>query len=241
MNALVKQNERQASLVAGAFAAIIALLVFVVLALTGLVVLGLALGVVVGLGAAFLAHWYGTAITLRLSGAVAADPARYARLHNLVEGLCVASGLPKPDLYVIDDSAPNAFAAGRSSKHAVVVVTTGLLESLDRMELEAILAHELSHIKSRDIVVSTLAVTTVGLVAPSLVPTAVGANREARADRSAVELTRFPPALISALEKLRVDRTVLRNNPRALAHLWIETPGDTHPPLEERIAILREL
>src|SRR5687768_8567121 len=100
-----------------------------------------------------------------MSRAVPADPTQFARLHNLVEGLCIASGLPKPRVYVIDDEAPNAFATGRDPKHAAIAVTTGLLAKLNRVELEGILAHELSHVKNYDILVSTLAVTMVGIVA----------------------------------------------------------------------------
>jgi heat shock protein HtpX len=195
-------------------------------------------------------------VALRLGGAVEADPVTYARLHNLVEGLCIASGLPKPQIYVIDDVAPNAFATGRSPKHATVAVTTGLLDLLDRVELEGVLAHELSHIKNHDILVATLAVTMVGLVTPQLVPFAVDRRREPLADVSAVEMTRYPPGLISALEKLRRDSTAVAASSRAIAHLWIEAPSarpdegegtertataSTHPPIEERIAALREL
>ena len=90
---------------------------------------------------------------------------QYRRLHNLVEGLCIAGGLPKPRVYVVDDPAPNAFATGRNPKHAAIAVTTGLLEKMNRVELEGVLAHELSHIRNYDILVSTLAVTLVGAVA----------------------------------------------------------------------------
>ena len=100
-----------------------------------------------------------------MSRAQPADPHEYARLHNLVEGLCIASGLPKPRIYIVDDPAPNAFATGRNPKHAAIAVTTGLLEKMNRVELEGVLAHELSHIKNYDILVSTLAVTMVGVIA----------------------------------------------------------------------------
>ena len=95
-----------------------------------------------------------------------ADPQEYRRLYNLVEGLCIAGGLPKPRIYVVDDPAPNAFATGRNPKHAAIAVTTGLLEKMNRVELEGVLAHELSHIKNYDILVSTLAVTMVGVDRP---------------------------------------------------------------------------
>ena len=94
-----------------------------------------------------------------------ADPQEYARLHNLVEGLCIASGLPKPGVYVVDDPAPNAFATGRNPRHASIAVTTGLLEKMNRVELEGVVAHELSHIRNYDILISTLAVTLVGAAA----------------------------------------------------------------------------
>src|SRR5687767_15327371 len=99
-----------------------------------------------------------------MSRARLADPVEHARLHNIVEGLCIAAGLPKPRVYVIDDAAPNAFATGRDPRHAAIAVTTGLLAKLDRVELEGVLAHELSHIKNYDILVSTLAVTLVGVL-----------------------------------------------------------------------------
>src|SRR5688572_12777208 len=114
--------------------------------------------------AAGLAYWKSDAVALAMSHAKPADPEQYPRLHNIVEGLCIAAGLPKPRLYVIEDAAPNAFATGRNPRHAAVAVTTGLLDKMNRIELEAILAHELSHVKNYDILVSTLAVTMVGVV-----------------------------------------------------------------------------
>ena len=100
-----------------------------------------------------------------VSRARPASVEEYPRLHNLVEGLCIAGGLPKPRIYVVDDPSPNAFATGRNPKHAAIAVTTGLLEKMNRVELEGVLAHELSHIKNYDILVSTLAVTMVGVIA----------------------------------------------------------------------------
>ena len=101
----------------------------------------------------------------RYHAAHPADPQQYRRLYNLVEGLCIASGLPQPRVYVVDDPAPNAFATGRNPQNAAIAVTTGLLDKLNRVELEGVIAHELSHIKNYDILVSTLAVTLVGAVA----------------------------------------------------------------------------
>ncbi|MDQ3353349.1 MAG: M48 family metallopeptidase [Actinomycetota bacterium] len=265
---------------------------------TGLVVAVVVAGVGTG-----VAWWKSDAIALRMSHARPAGEVDCARLHNLVEGLCIAGGLPKPRLYLVDDDAPNAFATGRDPRHAAVAVTTGLLDKLNRVELEGVLAHELSHVKNYDTLVSTLAVTLVGVltlisdfslrflwwggprhrddrrggsagpaailgllgiallaVAPlvgRMLQFAVSRRRELLADVSGVSLTRYPPGLIAALEKLRDDRTVVHSASRATAHLWIESPlaraasegqgawlnrlFDTHPPLDERIAALREL
>jgi heat shock protein HtpX len=262
--------------------------------LVALVVSGISAGV---------AWWSSDKVALAVSRAHPADPQVYRRLYNLVEGLTIAAGLPMPRIYVIDDPAPNAFATGRSPRKAAVAVTTGLLEKMNRVELEGVLAHELSHIRNYDTLVMTVAVTLVGsiiilsdlairmmwwnggrtrragdrddnpagaliavfgflvlLLAPllaRLLQFAMSRQRESLADLSAVHLTRYPPGLISALEKLRDDTTVTHSASRATAHLWIEEPVartpeegrlsrfnrlfDTHPPLEERIAALREL
>lgn len=272
--------------------------------LIGFGVAGVIIALVFSGGLAFLSYWKSDSVALAMSRARPADQNQYRRLHNLVEGLCIAAGLPMPRIYVIDDDAPNAFATGRNPRHSAVAVTTGLLEKMNRVELEGVLAHELSHIKNYDILVSTLAVTMVGAIAlladfairfmwwgggrrnsrdrndsqnpvtiilfvlgflllilapliAQLMQFAVSRRRESLADVSGVSLTRYPPGLISALEKLKDDTTVVHSASRATAHLWIEQPTaqtpeegrlsrlnrlfDTHPPLEERIAALREL
>ena len=242
MHDQLAENKRRSLVLTAAFVLVVGTVVAAVLVLLGLGLVGVLVAAVVAGGAALAAWWRSDQVALRLSRAQEADPVTYARLHNLVEGLCIASGLPKPRIHVIDDVAPNAFATGRSPQHAALAVTTGLLDQLNRVELEGVLAHELSHIKNADIVVATLAVTMVGLVTPQLVPYAVGGRREPLADASAVEMTRYPPGLISALEKLRDDTRAVAVSPRATAHLWIEAPGaSADPPIEERIAALREL
>jgi heat shock protein HtpX len=241
-------------------------------------------------------------IALAMSRAKPADERGYLQLHNVVEGLSLAAGLPKPRVYVIDDIAPNAFATGRDPDHAAVAVTTGLLQKMTRDELEGVVAHELAHVKNRDILVMTIAVTLVGvivlladwfmramwwggggrsrdskgagtplallglvllIVAPVIAQVlhfAISRRREFLADADAVLLTRYPDGLVSALQKLKEDQTVVESASRATAHMWIESPiaraagearhgsgsgswlnrmFDTHPPLDDRIEALR--
>jgi heat shock protein HtpX len=302
----VTANKRRSFLLIAGFVVFVVLVVGAFDLLLGGGFYGLAIAAPLAALMAFLSYWKSDSIALAMSRAKPADPVEYARLHNLVEGLCIASGLPKPRIYVIADQAPNAFATGRNPEHAAVAVTTGLLEKMNRVELEGVLAHELAHIKNYDILVSTLAVTMVGIVAiladigvrmlwwgggrtryssddqhgagagllmiPAMVllilapfiakamQAAVGRRRESLADMSGVEMTRYPPGLISALEKLKSDSTIVASHSRATSHLWIEEPAPTedeegrvsvlnrmnrlfatHPPLEERIAALREL
>ncbi|MFZ6002799.1 MAG: M48 family metalloprotease [Actinomycetota bacterium] len=300
----VASNKRRSSLLIAGF---VLLVVAVGFALNLLVQGGpafIVVAIVFAGGSAALSYWKSDAIALAISRARPASIEEYPRLHNLVEGLCIAGGLPKPRIYVVNDPSPNAFATGRNPKHAAIAVTTGLLERMNRVELEGVIAHELSHIKNYDILVSTLAVTMVGVIAIAadmgmrfmwfgmgrsrnndrdsggggalailavvglillifspliarLMQAAVSRRREILADVSGVELTRYPPGLISALEKLRDDYTVVGSTSHATAHLWIEQPQavsdsdgrfarlnrmfDTHPPLEERIALLREM
>ena len=177
-------------------------------------------------------------LALRLVGARPTDPVAHARLHNLVEGLCAGVGLPRPRLLVLDDEAPNSLSLGREPASASLVVTSGLLERLSRIELEGVVAHELGHVKAHDIAPATAAVL-VGLVVPGLVPRLVGPEREAAADVAGASFTRYPPGLTSALEKLRDDPAVVRTS-RALAHLWLEPPAPAGS-LDERIAMLQEL
>ncbi|MPY92060.1 MAG: M48 family metalloprotease [Acidimicrobiia bacterium] len=160
----VAQNKRRSILLIAAFALFTALVLVAVAYGFGLGSWGIAIAVLGAAALSFGAYWRSDAVALRVSRAVPADPEAHARYHNLVEGLCIASGLPKPRLYIIDDPAPNAFATGRSPDHAAIAVTSGLLDKMNRVELEGVLAHELSHIKNYDILVSTLAIIMVGAI-----------------------------------------------------------------------------
>jgi len=208
--------------------------------------------VVVALVLAVIAYLYAGRVVLGLSHARPASPEDEPRYHNLVEGLCVSAGLPKPDLYLIDDDAPNSFSTGRNPNHAAIVVTTGLLEKLSRMELEGVLAHELAHIRSHDTLVTDLGTALVALplmpagsLSTRLLATLVGRGRERDADASGVRLTRYPPGLAAALEKLRRDpAAAAMSAPKATAHLWISSPLDGAGGagrLDERIAALRDM
>lgn len=260
---------------------------------------GVVIAFIFAAGMAFVSYFYSDRVALAASRAKPADGPEYQRYHNLVEGLCIAAGLPKPKLYVVDDPAPNAFATGRNPKHSSLAVTTGLLQMMNRVELEGVVAHELSHVKNYDILAGTVAVIAVGTVAlladigirmsifggsrdregdsggagailaiiamaflvlaplaAQLMQFSMSRKRELLADATGVQLTRYPPGLLSALKKLQTDKAVVRSASRATAQLWIESPldrqegkkgswlnraFDTHPPLAERISILESM
>ncbi len=109
-------------------------------------------------------YWFSDKVVIKITGAVLADKDKYRDLHNLVENLAITAGLPKPKIYVINDSSPNAFATGRNKNHSAVVFTSGILETLNRSELEGVVAHELSHIGNKDILLQTIIVVLVGFI-----------------------------------------------------------------------------
>ncbi len=245
----------------------------------------------------FFSFWYSDKIVLKMSGAKPIEKNDNPELYRLVENLCITAGLPLPKIYIINDPAPNAFATGRNKEKAVVAVTTGLLEKLDKTELEGVIAHELSHIGNRDILISTIVVVLVGFVAllsnfflrftiwggrgrdregggnaqvvmmiagivlailapiaATLIQLAISRKREFLADASGALLTRYPEGLASALEKISQYPGSLKRANKATAHLYISNPFKkkktkgrmakffmTHPPIEERIRLLREM
>ncbi len=133
--------------------------------LTGWGPQGLILAIVIAVAMTFGSYYASDKIVLAISKARPVTKKEYPHLYNVVEGLAIAAGLPKPRCYIIDDTAPNAFATGRNPKNSVVVVTTGLLQKLNRAELEGVISHEMAHIKNYDVLVMTLAVVMVGVVA----------------------------------------------------------------------------
>jgi heat shock protein HtpX len=126
---------------------------------------GLVLAVAVAMGMAAAGYYASDKIVLGISRARPVTKDEYPYLYNVVEGLTIAAGIPVPKCYVIDDTAPNAFAAGRKPETAVICVTTGILEKLNRVELEGVIAHEMSHIKNYDVRLQTLVVVMAGIVA----------------------------------------------------------------------------
>jgi len=112
----------------------------------------------------FVSYWWSDKIVLGMSNAKLVDHDNGREIYHLVENLCIAAGLPLPKIYIIEDSAPNAFATGRDPEHAAIALTTGILAKLDKAELEGVIAHELSHIGNRDILISTIATVLVGTV-----------------------------------------------------------------------------
>jgi heat shock protein HtpX len=122
------------------------------------------IAVLFSIGMNIVSYWYSDKIVLKMHKAKLATREEYFDLWNVTENLSITAGLPMPKLYVVDDPSPNAFATGRNKKHAVVAVTTGLLSILDRSELEGVIAHELSHIGNRDMLLSTMVVVMAGFV-----------------------------------------------------------------------------
>lgn len=244
----------------------------------------------------FSSYYYSDKLVIAGSGAKLAEKKDYHDLYSAVEDMSIASGLPMPKVYVVDDPAPNAFATGRDPHHAAVVATTGLLAILKKSELEGVIGHEMSHVKNYDtrlmgvvaILVGSLAILSdvflrsmwfrgnddrenngngilllIGIVLAILSPIiamliqfAVSRRREFLADADGALLTRYPKGLADALEKIADNPRILKRASNATAHLYIENPFkadtgkktswlanlfSTHPPIQERIKILREM
>lgn len=290
----IDSNRKKTYLIIVLFIAFITTLLFVYGKASGYGWSYAGIGLIVSGFISFISYYASASIVLLLSHAKEIKKEDNPELYRIVENLCIGEGLSMPKIYIIQDSAMNAFATGRDPKHSVVCVTTGILEKLSRIELEGVIAHELSHIKNYDIRLMTIVVILVGMVTlladfflrirwsrssssksgniqalfillgvvlallspliATLIQLAVSRKREFLADASGALLTRYPEGLASALEKISKDTEPLEVANNATAHLYIANPFknkdarswfsnlfNTHPPIEERIRILREM
>ena len=161
----IASNKRRSFLLVLFFLGLIFLLAWVFDQLVGMGQAGIALALILAVGMTAGGYYYSDRVVLAMSRARPVEKAEFPYLYNVVEGLALAAGILAPRCYVIEDTAPNAFATGRNPEHSVVVVTTGLLEKLNRLELEGVVAHEMSHIRNYDVLLQTLTVVMVGVVA----------------------------------------------------------------------------
>jgi heat shock protein HtpX len=259
---------------------------------------GLAPIVLIFVGGFVIFSYFGSdSVALSVAGAHPVGEEEEKDLYRLVQNLCIGSGLPMPKVYVIEDGSMNAFATGRDPDHASVAVTRGIMNKLDRREMEGVLAHELSHIGNRDTLVMGTVIVLVGLLAlladiglrltwfgagtrrsysgknskgsgiivlvalifvilspiiARIIAMAVSRQREYLADASGALLTRYPEGLASALEKISGDTDPLDQATKATESMYFVNPltehksalndmFSTHPPIEERIKLLRAM
>lgn len=292
----VRKNKFQSRCIVFAFVLIITLILYYICMafdVSGPVAITFAL--IFSIVASWSSYYFSDKIILRVSKARPATEAEDKKIINILDGLMVASGLShKPRLYVVEDSQPNAFATGRNPEHAIICVTTGLLEKLEYYELEGVIAHELAHIKNYDILLSAIVTVMVGFIvmlsdiftrtflyggkrdkdnkgnailmviglvflilAPILgkiMQLAVSRKREFLADSTAIEFTRNPDGLISALRKLDDDPNELKVANKATENMYIVNPFkkdankkkksslfSTHPTVEARIEALEHI
>ncbi len=161
----VRKNKRKTFFIITIFFVIVALFIyFLSLWLFDNTALAVIIGVLFSFITSFISYYNSDKIVLSLNKARIATKEEYRQLNDILEGLCLGTGLPMPKLYVMDDDAMNAFATGRNPKHSVICVTTGLLNRLDKYEIEGVLAHELSHIRNYDILLQTVTVVMVGFI-----------------------------------------------------------------------------
>lgn len=292
----IKKNKIKSWFIVLLFLAFIAVIVYYICMALDLGELSIIIAMIFAIVSTWGSYYYSDKIVLKLNNARPATREEDLKLVNILDSLVISAGLPeKPQLYVIEDAQPNAFATGRNPKHAVICVTTGLLEKLDYYELEGVLAHEMSHIKNYDILLSAVVSVMVGFVvilsdwftrisfyggrrgrdgdndnngnaiimligliflilAPifgQLMQLAISRKREFLADATAIEFTRNPDSLISALEKISADPNELKVANKATENMYIANPfrnkkkssdlWSTHPSTEARIEALRNL
>lgn len=296
----IKKNKFESAIIVSIFIIAVTLIIYYICNALNLGELSILIALIFSIASAWGSYYYSDKIVLASCRARPATKEEDLKLVNILDALMVTAGLPKkPDLYVVEDAQPNAFATGRNPEHAVICVTTGLLEKLNYYELEGVIAHEMSHIKNYDILLSAVVSVFVGLIVMlsdmfsrimfwgglkddrdndskangilmllgliflilspifgTLMQLALSRKREFLADATAVEFTRNPDGLISALEKLENDPNELETANSATANMYIINPfkknGDngkrktsslwsTHPSTADRIEALRNI
>ena len=294
-----KKNKFESGIIVSIFIIVITLIIYYICNALELGNLSIVIALIFSIASAWASYYYSDKIVLATCKARPATKEEDLKLVNILDALMVTAGLPKkPDLYVVEDNQPNAFATGRNPEHAIICVTTGLLEKLDYYELEGVIAHEMSHIKNYDILLSTVVSVFVGfmvmlsdmfsrvlfwggakekdsdnkangflmllglvflILSPifgTLMQLALSRKREFLADSTAIEFTRNPDGLISALQKLENDPNELETANSATANMYIINPfrktgergknkksslWSTHPSTEDRIEALRNI
>ena len=286
----VRNNKIESYFIISLFIIFVMLVVYFICIYLELGSLSIIISLAFALFSALASYYSCDTLVLNINGARPATEEQDKLLSSILDNLCIASGLPRPKLYVINDPSPNAFATGRNPQNAFICVTTGLLEKMNKYELEGVIAHELSHIKNYDILLSTIVSVFVGFVViisdfifrfgfmrnsdrdsksnpiimligllflllsplfATLMQLALSRKREYLADSSAIEITRNPEGLISALKKLSDAPTNLKTANKATAHMYIVNPlknkkektnlFSTHPPINERIKRLEHI
>jgi len=234
----------------------------------------------------FFSYWYSDKLIMASFSAQPIEKKDNPELYRIVENLIITAGLPMPKVFIINTPQINAFATGRNADNAAIAVTTGLLERLEKPELEGVISHELAHIGNKDILLQTIIVGLIGLISiiadmffrggfrndrddnrdnnplailsiifiilspliGRLIQFSISRKREFLADATGALLTRYPEGLASALEKISQDKSEFKKASNGTEHLFIANPFkgkkfiglfSTHPPIEERIAVLR--
>lgn len=290
----IKRNKMKSWFIILLFLAFIAIIVYYICMALDLGKTSIIIAMIFAIISTWGSYYYSDRIVLSLNKARPATKEENQKLVNILDSLVVSSGLPAtPKLYIVEDAQPNAFATGRNPEHAVICVTTGLLDKLEYYELEGVLAHEMSHIKNYDILLSAVVSVMVGFVvilsdwftritfwggprrrddddngnpilmfigliflilAPifgQLMQLAISRKREFLADATAVEFTRNPDGLISALLKISGDPNELKVANNATENMYIVNPfrgkksssslWSTHPSIEDRVEALRNI
>lgn len=295
----IKRNKLKTGVIVSIFLVVITLIVYYICMAFDLGYFSIIIAMIFAIASTWSSYYYSDKIVLKLNRARPATPEENQKLIHILDGLMVSSGLKvRPRLYIVEDSQPNAFATGRNPENSVICVTTGLLDKLDYYELEGVIAHELSHIKNYDILLSAVVSVMVGFIvmlsdwvsrslffgrksdndndskgngilmfigliclilAPifgQLMQLALSRRREFLADSTAIEFTRNPDGLISALKKLDSDPDELKTANNATAYMYIVSPFkanvngkekrktslfSTHPSIDDRIEALRNL